>query len=75
MKDARSPTSMSMQSPSPTGDPDRRLTDAEKKMAETESQYKEKLAALEADYQTAVRYVKGTEKMLNRMKVRIICLR
>lgn len=62
IKDARSPTAMSMRSPSPTGD-------AERKLTETESHYKEKLAALEADYQTAVRYVKGTEKMLNRMKV------
>ncbi|RSH89351.1 Negative regulator of mitotic exit [Saitozyma podzolica] len=69
IKDARSPTAMSMRSPSPTnGDSDRRVTDVEKKMSETESHYKEKLAALEADYQTAVRYVKGTEKMLNRMK-------
>lgn len=34
-----------------------------------QNQHKEKMAALEGDYQTAVRYVKGTEKMLKRMKV------
>jgi len=69
LKDARSPTSMSMRSPSPQGDSDQRVVDAERKMAELESTHKEKLAALEGDYQTAVRYVKGTEKMLKRMKV------
>lgn len=71
IKDARSPTSMSMRSPSPTGDAGVRVQDAERKMAEMESQHKEKLAALEGDYQTAVRYVKGTEKMLKRMKVSV----
>jgi predicted RNase H-like nuclease (RuvC/YqgF family) len=71
MKDARSPTAMSMRSPSPTkaGEGDRRVLDAERKMVELETQHKEKMAALEGDYQTAVRYVKGTEKMLKRMKV------
>lgn len=72
IKDARSPTSMSMRSPSPSGESSRGYTnnvDAERKMAEMESQHKEKMAALEGDYQTAVRYVKGTEKMLKRMKV------
>ena len=70
IKDARSPTSMSMRSPSPSGDASVRMADAERKMAEMENQHKEKMAALEGDYQTAVRYVKGTEKMLKRMKVR-----
>lgn len=66
-KDTRSPTAMSMRSPSPSsGDP---RYDQERKIAEIENQHKEKLAALESDYQTAVRYVKGTEKMLKRMKV------
>lgn len=69
MKDARSPTSMSMRSPTPPPDSDRRATDAERKIAELEIQHREKMAALEGDYQTAVRYVKGTEKMLKRMKV------
>ena len=68
MKDARSPTSSSMRSPTPP-DSDRRVVEAERRMAELESQHKEKMATLEADYQTAVRYVKGTEKMLKRMKV------
>lgn len=35
---------------------------------EAESAYREKLAQLENDYQSAVHYVKGTEKMLKRMK-------
>lgn len=66
-KDTRSPTGMSMRSPSPSsGDP---RHDQDRKIAEIENQHKEKLAALESDYQTAVRYVKGTEKMLKRMKV------
>ena len=69
IKDARSPTSMSMRSPSPSADAGMRVADAERKMAELENQHKVKMAALEGDYQTAVRYVKGTEKMLKRMKV------
>lgn len=69
IKDARSPTSMSMRSPTPPADSDRRMLEAERKMYEMENQHKEKMAALEGDYQTAVRYVKGTEKMLKRMKV------
>ncbi|KAL4991041.1 hypothetical protein BDW68DRAFT_17612 [Aspergillus falconensis] len=35
---------------------------------ETDRAYKEKLEQLENDYQSAVHYVKGTEKMLKRMK-------
>ena len=35
---------------------------------EVEKGYNEKLALLESDYQSAVGYVKGTEKMLKRMK-------
>ena len=35
---------------------------------ETEKMYSEKLSLLEQDYQSAVHYVKGTEKMLKRMK-------
>ncbi|CZS91855.1 related to cell polarity protein tea1p [Rhynchosporium agropyri] len=34
----------------------------------TENTYREKLSQLENDYQSAVHYVKGTEKMLKRMK-------
>lgn len=35
---------------------------------ESESAYREKLAQLENDYQSAVHYVKGTEKMLKQLK-------
>ena len=35
---------------------------------EADRQYREKLEQLENDYQSAVHYVKGTEKMLKRMK-------
>ena len=35
---------------------------------EIETAYQEKLSQLESDYQSAVHYVKGTEKMLKRMK-------
>jgi Galactose oxidase, central domain len=35
---------------------------------EAEATYREKLNQLESDYQSAVHYVKGTEKMLKRMK-------
>lgn len=35
---------------------------------EAEATYREKLSQLEHDYQSAVHYVKGTEKMLKRMK-------
>jgi chromosome segregation ATPase len=40
----------------------------EAQQQETESAYREKLSQLENDYQSAVHYVKGTEKMLKRMK-------
>jgi predicted nucleic acid-binding Zn-ribbon protein len=52
MKDGRSPTSASMRSPSPSTDAgDRRMGDAERKLAEAEAAHKEKLAQLESDYQ------------------------
>lgn len=35
---------------------------------QTESTYRERVTQLESDYQSAVHYVKGTEKMLKRMK-------
>ncbi|KIW19229.1 hypothetical protein PV08_03523 [Exophiala spinifera] len=40
----------------------------ETRMQEADSTYKEKLEQLENDYQSAVHYVKGTEKMLKKMK-------
>ncbi|KIV82768.1 hypothetical protein PV11_04848 [Exophiala sideris] len=40
----------------------------ESRMQEADSTYKEKLEQLENDYQSAVHYVKGTEKMLKKMK-------
>ena len=40
----------------------------ESREIETERTYREKLELLETDYQSAVHYVKGTEKMLKRMK-------
>ncbi|WWD18388.1 hypothetical protein CI109_102838 [Kwoniella shandongensis] len=68
IKDARSPTSQSMRSPTPTGESDRRVGELEKRLNDMEREHKEKVKGIEADYQTAVRYVKGTEKMLKRMK-------
>lgn len=41
---------------------------AESRALEADQSYREKLEQLEADYQSAVHYVKGTEKMLKRMK-------
>lgn len=40
----------------------------ESREQEVEGAYREKLSQLENDYQSAVHYVKGTEKMLKRMK-------
>ena len=40
----------------------------ESREQEAESTYRDKLSQLESDYQSAVHYVKGTEKMLKRMK-------
>lgn len=41
---------------------------SESRAQEADQTYREKLEQLEADYQSAVHYVKGTEKMLKRMK-------
>jgi chromosome segregation ATPase len=46
----------------------RRQLEAEKKLAESTIVFQDRLAQLEADYQSAVHYVKGTEKMIRRMK-------
>ena len=40
----------------------------ENRIQEADSTYREKLEQLENDYQSAVHYVKGTEKMLKKMK-------
>jgi chromosome segregation ATPase len=40
----------------------------ESREQEADRNYREKIEQLENDYQSAVHYVKGTEKMLNRMK-------
>ena len=45
-----------------------RAAEAEQQLTESTANFKERLGQLEADYQSAVHYVKGTEKMLRRMK-------
>ncbi|KZV91323.1 hypothetical protein EXIGLDRAFT_615741 [Exidia glandulosa HHB12029] len=45
-----------------------RVVAAERKLAEAEQAHRERLTQMEGDYQTAVNYAKGTEKMLRRLK-------
>ncbi|TFK56590.1 hypothetical protein OE88DRAFT_37246 [Heliocybe sulcata] len=47
---------------------DSRAEDLERRLEETERGYKSRLQQLEEDYQLAVHYVKGTEKMMRKMK-------
>lgn len=60
----------SLQSPVNQGDSDAeaRALEAERKLEETERSYKARMRQMEEDYQLAVHYVKGTEKMMRRMK-------
>jgi chromosome segregation ATPase len=46
----------------------KRADDAEREVQETNNSYRERMSQLENDYQTAVQFVKGSEKMLRRMK-------
>jgi len=49
-------------------DAQRKQAEAEKKLADSTVVFQDRLAQLESDYQSAVHYVKGTEKMIRRMK-------
>src|SRR5208282_5859318 len=49
-------------------DANRRVAEAEKKLADSTIVFQDRLTQLESDYQSAVHYVKGTEKMIHRMK-------
>lgn len=46
----------------------RRATLAERELEDAHTTYRDRAAQLEQDYQTAVQFVKGSEKMLRRMK-------
>ncbi|KAJ7071208.1 hypothetical protein C8F01DRAFT_1047057 [Mycena amicta] len=58
------------QSPAVTPNPEAeaRAVEAERKLEETEQGYKARMQQMEEDYQLAVHYVKGTEKMMRRMR-------
>ncbi|RXW22588.1 hypothetical protein EST38_g3263 [Candolleomyces aberdarensis] len=59
----------STQSPAINADGDSaRAAEMERKLEETEKTYKDRLHQMEEDYQIAVHYVKGTEKMMRKMR-------
>ncbi|KAF5385427.1 hypothetical protein D9757_005444 [Collybiopsis confluens] len=51
-----------------SNDAEARADEAERKLEETERVYKTRMQTMEEDYQLAVHYVKGTEKMMRRMR-------
>ncbi|KAJ7900152.1 hypothetical protein B0H14DRAFT_3080524 [Mycena olivaceomarginata] len=52
----------------PNPEAEARAVEAERKLEETETSYKARMQQMEEDYQLAVHYVKGTEKMMRRMR-------
>ncbi|KAJ7042429.1 hypothetical protein C8F04DRAFT_945639 [Mycena alexandri] len=52
----------------PNPEAEARAVEAERKLEETEQGYKARMQQMEEDYQLAVHYVKGTEKMMRRMR-------
>ncbi|KAJ3503251.1 hypothetical protein NMY22_g18314 [Coprinellus aureogranulatus] len=52
----------------PSNSNDDRVAEMERKLEETEKTYKDRLHQVEEDYQIAVHYVKGTEKMMRKMR-------
>ncbi|KAK7064380.1 cell polarity protein [Favolaschia claudopus] len=55
-------------SSAPNPEAEARAAEAERKLEETEASYKARMQQMEEDYQLAVHYVKGTEKMMRRMR-------
>ncbi|PPQ64520.1 hypothetical protein CVT26_002059 [Gymnopilus dilepis] len=58
----------SQRSPSDSSDVDARVQEAEEKLELATQAFKGQIQQMEADYQIAVHYVKGTEKMMHRMR-------